>query len=93
MLHLLQFTKQDILLPMKDFLLVQVICNFGDDFSRTKKLKAIFGFLGCFVTGLEYSADVKAEVIGKPEGTFFKSALERLNSQTEHNLGYTGIKY
>lgn len=35
---------------------------------------------GCFVTGLEYSADVKAEVVGKPEDKFFKSALEKLNS-------------
>ena len=36
--------------------------------------------LGCFIAGLEYSADVTAEVIGKPEKTFFNAALSHLNS-------------
>ena len=35
---------------------------------------------GCFVAGLEYSADVTAEVIGKPEKAFFDAALSHLNS-------------
>ncbi|XP_017880172.1 haloacid dehalogenase-like hydrolase domain-containing protein 2 [Ceratina calcarata] len=30
---------------------------------------------GAFVTGLEYSANVKAEVVGKPAAEFFKAAL------------------
>ena len=39
-------------------------------------------FAGCFVAGLEYSADVTAEVIGKPEKAFFDAALTHLNSIT-----------
>ena len=39
-------------------------------------------FAGCFVAGLEYSADVAAEVIGKPEKAFFDAALNHLNSIT-----------
>lgn len=35
---------------------------------------------GCFIAGLEYSADVTAEVIGKPEKAFFNAALSHLNS-------------
>ena len=38
--------------------------------------------LGCFIAGLEYSADVRAEVIGKPEEAFFNAALRQLNSIT-----------
>lgn len=30
---------------------------------------------GCFVKGLEYAAQCKAELVGKPNETFFKSAL------------------
>ncbi|CAK9797299.1 Haloacid dehalogenase-like hydrolase domain-containing protein 2 [Anthophora plagiata] len=30
---------------------------------------------GAFITGLEYSANVKAEVVGKPTAEFFKAAL------------------
>lgn len=30
---------------------------------------------GCFVKGLEYSAQCTAELVGKPNETFFKSAL------------------
>ena len=41
---------------------------------------------GCFVTGLEYSADVKAEVVGKPEEKFFRSALDRLNALNNTNI-------
>ena len=35
---------------------------------------------GCFVAGLEYSADAMAEVVGKPEKAFFNAALTHLNS-------------
>ncbi|XP_061183910.1 haloacid dehalogenase-like hydrolase domain-containing protein 2 isoform X2 [Saccostrea echinata] len=38
---------------------------------------------GPFVTGLEYAADCKAEVVGKPEKTFFLSAVEEFNCQPE----------
>ena len=34
------------------------------------------------MAGLEYSADVTAEVIGKPEKAFFDAALTHLNSIT-----------
>ena len=30
---------------------------------------------GAFVKGLEYSANVKAEIVGKPTSEFFKAAL------------------
>ena len=43
--------------------------------------------VGCFVSGLEYSADVEAEVVGKPEEAFFNSALERLNSSLPALVG------
>jgi len=42
---------------------------------------------GCFVSGLEYSADVKAEVVGKPEASFFSSALSTLNMKFDTQLG------
>lgn len=45
---------------------------------------------GCFVTGLEYSADVQAEVVGKPEAIFFKSALEVLNARAQLKLRAEG---
>lgn len=38
-------------------------------------------FLGPFVTGLEYAADCKAEVVGKPEKAFFLSAIEEFQCQ------------
>ncbi|XP_062587395.1 haloacid dehalogenase-like hydrolase domain-containing protein 2 [Saccostrea cucullata] len=38
---------------------------------------------GPFVTGLEYAADCKAEVVGKPERTFFLSAVEEFNCLPE----------
>ena len=34
---------------------------------------------GAFVTGLEYSASVKAEVVGKPEKAFFHEAINLLD--------------
>lgn len=36
---------------------------------------------GPFVTGLEYAADCKAEVVGKPEKAFFLSAIEEFQCQ------------
>ncbi|XP_047487427.1 haloacid dehalogenase-like hydrolase domain-containing protein 2 [Penaeus chinensis] len=36
---------------------------------------------GAFVAGLEYSTGCKAEAVGKPEATFFKSALEDLGCE------------
>ncbi|XP_048773320.2 haloacid dehalogenase-like hydrolase domain-containing protein 2 [Ostrea edulis] len=38
---------------------------------------------GPFVTGLEYAADCKAEVVGKPEKSFFLSAIEEFNCQPD----------
>jgi len=34
---------------------------------------------GAFITGLEFASSSKAEVIGKPEPSFFKGALDSLN--------------
>jgi len=34
---------------------------------------------GCFVSGLEFSAGVRAEVVGKPEPGFFQTAIDALN--------------
>ena len=45
---------------------------------------------GCFVTGLEYSADVKAEVVGKPQASFFNMALQKLNSKLVEKLDHKG---
>ena len=45
---------------------------------------------GCFVTGLEYSADIKAEVVGKPQASFFSMALEKLNSKLSIKLDPKG---
>ena len=49
-------------------------------------------FAGCFVAGLEYSADVTAEVIGKPEKAFFDAALNHLNSITQSTKTNDTIK-
>lgn len=38
---------------------------------------------GPFVTGLEYSTDSRAVVVGKPEKTFFLEALRDLNCSPE----------
>ena len=51
---------------------------------------ACYFFAGCFITGLEYSADVKAEVVGKPEAKFFLSALARLNEMFHTNISPEG---
>jgi len=40
-------------------------------------------FPGCFVSGLEYSADVRAHIVGKPEAHFFLSALSKLKNQLD----------
>ena len=42
--------------------------------------------IGCFVTGLEYSAGVKAIVIGKPEPLFFQTALEEMGVAPERAI-------
>lgn len=31
---------------------------------------------GCFIKGLEYSAECKAEIVGKPTEKFFQEALD-----------------
>ena len=44
--------------------------------------KSIFYIIlptGCFISGLEYSASTTAEVVGKPQKSFFLSALAKLN--------------
>lgn len=40
---------------------------------------------------MEYSADVKAEVVGKPEASFFSSALSTLNMKFDTQLELQGL--
>ncbi|XP_025829645.1 haloacid dehalogenase-like hydrolase domain-containing protein 2 isoform X2 [Agrilus planipennis] len=42
---------------------------------------------GCFVKGLEYSAQCKAEVVGKPNTSFFLSALGDISPQEAVMIG------
>lgn len=39
---------------------------------------SFFVIPGPFVAGLEFAADVTADVVGKPEASFFMSALDEL---------------
>lgn len=42
---------------------------------------------GCFVKGLEYSAQCKAELVGKPNEAFFKSALGGIDPKEAVMIG------
>lgn len=42
---------------------------------------------GAFIKGLEYSANVKAEVVGKPSKDFFIAALDDINPQEAVMIG------
>lgn len=42
---------------------------------------------GAFIAGLEYSANVKAEVVGKPTAEFFKAALENVPPEEAVMIG------
>lgn len=42
---------------------------------------------GCFVKGLEYSAQCKAELVGKPNSAFFKSALGDIPPESAIMIG------
>lgn len=42
---------------------------------------------GCFVKGLEYSAQCKAELVGKPNESFFKSALDGIDPSNAVMIG------
>ena len=42
---------------------------------------------GAFIAGLEYSANVKAEIVGKPTAEFFKAALENVPSEEAVMIG------
>jgi HAD superfamily hydrolase (TIGR01458 family) len=41
---------------------------------------------GAYVAGLEYAAGVEAEVVGKPTGAYFKSALAGLGAEAEETV-------
>ena len=43
-------------------------------------------FSGPFVTGLEYAADVKAQVVGKPEKTFFLEAIKSFGCEPHETV-------
>ena len=54
--------------------------------NKSKYLKTNKGLslgAGPFVTGLEFAADTKATVVGKPNKQFFLQALETLGSSPE----------
>ena len=38
---------------------------------------------GAFIEGLEYAADVKSTVVGKPERAFFMEALRTMDCEPE----------
>lgn len=42
---------------------------------------------GCFVKGLEYSAQCKAELVGKPNANFFISALNGIPAEAAVMIG------
>lgn len=42
---------------------------------------------GCFVKGLEHSAGCRAEVVGKPNAEFFKSALGDVPAEQAAMIG------
>lgn len=42
---------------------------------------------GCFVKGLEYSAQCIAELVGKPNKTFFTSALDSIPPENAVMIG------
>lgn len=42
---------------------------------------------GAFVKGLEYAANTKAEIIGKPSGEFFRAALEDISPEEAIMIG------
>lgn len=42
---------------------------------------------GAFISGLEYSANVKAEIVGKPTAEFFKAALGDINAEEAVMIG------
>jgi ribonucleotide monophosphatase NagD (HAD superfamily) len=41
----------------------------------------LHAYAGAFVAGLEYSAGVQAEIVGKPEKAFFHEAVKLLNME------------
>lgn len=42
---------------------------------------------GCFVKGLEYAAQCTAELVGKPNKTFFTSALNSISPENAVMIG------
>lgn len=48
---------------------------------------------GAFIAGLEYSADIKAEIIGKPAAEFFKAALEDIPPEEAIMIGDVKLFY
>lgn len=48
---------------------------------------------GPFVTALEFASDVKAEVIGKPQPTFFAHALEEMKCDPQSTVMIGDVSY
>ena len=46
----------------------------------------VYHFTGPFVVGLEYATDTTAEVVGKPEKSFFLEALSDLGCQPHETV-------
>ena len=49
--------------------------------------------LGAFVTGLEYSANTVAEIVGKPNEQFFLSSIEEFGVKPEECLMIGDVQY
>ena len=47
---------------------------------------SLYILIGGFVTALEYAADTTAEVVGKPEKTFFYEAIRDLNVDPQNTV-------
>lgn len=63
--------------------LMKHVLSDGEKERKKDKFWIILFSSGPFVTGLEYAADCKAEVVGKPEKSFFLSAIEEFNCQPD----------
>lgn len=42
--------------------------------------------IGAFVSGIEYATGIKAEIIGKPSGTFFNAALKIISAEASETI-------
>lgn len=48
---------------------------------------------GPFVTALEFATDVKAEVVGKPQASFFRQALSEIGCDVQSAVMIGDVSY